>query len=102
MVTTNTQSRRPLSRIDRGILALHGLVAAGVGVAGFIGANDPDWGDVQRLVIVMLIGLWAGGIAIMAVLARLVSNPWGRAAVLLAGPFAGIALVFGRSMLGWS
>lgn len=91
--------RRPLSRLDRAILGLHGAVAGVIGVVGFLQANDPDWGGLQRLAIVMLIGLWAGGIVAMAAIARLVSNQWARAAILFAGPFLGIAAVIGRSML---
>ena len=37
----------------------------------------------------------------MAVLARMVNNRWGRTLILLAGPFVGIAAVFGRTMLGF-
>ena len=101
MSTTAREPRRPLSNVDRAILALHALVAGVVGVIAFVGANDPGWGDLQRLVVVMLISLWAAGIVAMAVLARMVNNRWGRTLILLAGPFVGIAAVFGRTMLGF-
>jgi len=101
MNTMTQRPRRSLSRIERAILAIHGLVAAVVGIIGFIGANDPGFGDLQRIVIVMLVGLWAMGIVAIGLAARLIANQWARVAVLLVGPFAGILLVFGRSMLGW-
>ena len=76
MTTTAREPRRPLSTVDRAILTIHGLVAGVVGVIAFVGANDPGWGDLQRLVIVMLIGLWAAGIVAMSVFARMVNNRW--------------------------
>ncbi len=102
MTTSSEKQRRTLSTFDRSILALHGLVAGVVGTVGILGANDPGWGDLQRLVVVMLIGLWVAGIVVVGLIARLFTNKWARAVILLAGPFTGIALVFGRSMLGWS
>ena len=66
--------RRPLSRLDRAIIALHGVVAAVFGIIGFLEADDPGWRDVQRLVIVMLVGLWVSGIVVVGVLARLVGK----------------------------
>lgn len=102
MRTIAEQPHPSLSSIDRAILALHGLAAGVIGVVAFISANDPDFGDLQRIVIVMLVGLWGAGIVATGYVARMVRNAWGRAALLLAGPFIGILLVFGRSMLGWS
>jgi hypothetical protein len=101
MSTTTKRPRPKLSTIDRAILAVHGLVAGVVGVVAFVGANDPDWGGLQRLVIVMVIGLWAAGIVAVGLVARLITHRWARALVLVAGPFIGILLVFGGSMLGW-
>jgi hypothetical protein len=101
MSSTIGNPRRPFSTLDWAILCLHGLVAAGVGIAAFVGANDPEFGDLQRIVVVMFIGLWIGGIIVFGATARLVANPWARAGVLLAGPFVGILVVFGRAMFGW-
>jgi len=100
MPATTEPHRRPFSIIDRGILILHSVVAGGIGIVAFIGASDPDFGDLQRIVIVMLIGLWGLGIFAIGFFARLVSKVWARIVLLLAGPFIGIAFVFGRSMLG--
>ncbi|MDH3306892.1 MAG: hypothetical protein OEO77_05180 [Acidimicrobiia bacterium] len=101
MTTTTEKQRRTLSTCEQSILAVHGLVAGIVGTVGFLGANDPGWGDLQRLVILMLIGLWMAGIVAMGLIARLFANKWARAMILLGGPVIGIAIVFGRSILGW-
>lgn len=100
MTTTTGRHHRSLSTIDRTILSVHGLAAAVVGIVGLIGANDPSWGDLQRFVIVMLIGMWVAGIVVMGLVARFVPNQWARTVILLAGPFIGIALVLGMSRLG--
>ena len=70
------------------------------GIIGFLEADDPGWRDVQRLVIVMLVGLWVSGIVVVGVFARLVGNQVVRAALLLAGPLLGIALLIGASTIG--
>ena len=62
MRTTAKHARRPLSLLDKAILATHGLVAAVFGISGFVSADDPGFGDLQRLVVIMLTGLWGGGI----------------------------------------
>ena len=100
MNTTSATKKRSLSRVDRAILAAHALIAGTFGSVGFFSASDPGWQDLQRLVIVMLVGLWIAGIAAMAAVATFVHNPWARVALLLGGPFIGIALFFGRTMLG--
>lgn len=83
------------------MIALHGLTALVIGVIAFVGANDPGWRDVQRLVVVMMISLWAGGIALSAVAARnLVSNHWIRLAILAVGPLSGIAFLVAKSTFG--
>ncbi|NNL14555.1 MAG: hypothetical protein HKO82_12825 [Acidimicrobiia bacterium] len=92
--------RRPLSRLDRAIIALHGVVAVVFGIIGFLEADDPGWRDLQRFVIVMLVGLWVSGIVVVGVLARLVGNQVVRAVLLLAGPLLGIALLIGASTIG--
>ena len=103
MVATTSSTEKPnrtLTRIDRSILALHGLAAAVIGVIAFAGANDPGWGDLQRLDIVMLIGLWVAGIIAMGFVVRLVKNQWARAGILLGGPFIGVVFLLGASRLG--
>lgn len=74
------------TKLDRTLIFLQGLLAVCLGVVGLIGANDPDWGDLQRVVVVMLTGLWLGGLAVMAILSRYIRPQWARAALLLAGP----------------
>ena len=100
MSMTAKQSRRPLSRLDKAILATHGAVAALFGISGFISANDPGFGDLQRVVVMMLTGLWGGGIVAMAVIAQLITNRWGRYALLLVGPLVGIVVLVGISRFG--
>lgn len=92
MNTTSTlkRPRRPLSRIDLGILALHGLAAVIVGVNGFLDVSE-GWEALQRIVVAMMVALWFAGIVAMGYLARIVFNPWLRMAILLAGPLVGIA-----------
>lgn len=92
-------ARRPFSTADRSIVALHVLALVVVTVMGWIGANDPGWSDLQRLVLLMLAGVWAGGIALTAVLGRLVDNKLGRIAVLLLGPLTGLMLLVGQQYL---
>ena len=92
-MTTTTppkRPRRPLSRVDRAILALHGLGAVTVGVVGFFDVSE-GWEALQRIVVLMMVALWFGGIVAMGYLAQLIFNPWLRLTVLLAGPFIGIA-----------
>ncbi|NNF64888.1 MAG: hypothetical protein HKN07_11615 [Acidimicrobiia bacterium] len=100
--TVPTRSPRPpLSTVDRTILALHGIVATVLGIISFASATDPGFGSLQRIVIVMLVGLWIGGVVLMGVIARYaISSVAGRIALLLVGPFIGIALLMGRSYLG--
>ncbi|MGA7282877.1 MAG: hypothetical protein WBZ40_13995 [Acidimicrobiia bacterium] len=93
--------RVPLTRLDKTLLGLHIVGAIVVGIFGFLGANDPEFADLQRIVIAMLIGLWGVGIVVMALIVRLVSSQLGRVAILLGGPFIFILIFFGRSMLGW-
>lgn len=86
-------TRRPFSKADRAILALHLLALVVVTVSGLIGANDPGWAALQRIVILMLAGIWAGGIALISVLSRLVDNQYARWAILLVGPLVGLVLI---------
>ena len=91
--TTESRRRRPYSKADKAILIAQGVLVVVVGILAFASANDPDWGDLQRLVIVMLLGLWMAGLAAAAVLARFVENRWWRYAVLLVVPFVGIGVL---------
>ena len=100
MSKSNPRPLRTLSKLENAIIALHAVFACGVGVVGFLQANDPGFGDLQRLVILMMIGLWAAGIVAMAVIARLIANQWVRIAVLLVGPFVGIVLIVANSAIG--
>lgn len=101
VTTTLVKQRRPFSRLERAFVWLHGLVAGSVGIIGFFDV-DPDWAGLQRIVIVMMVGLWGAGIVATAVVARFVDNHWGRGAILLVGPFAGLVVAFGPTMFGWS
>ncbi|MBT8202437.1 MAG: hypothetical protein KJO87_03935 [Acidimicrobiia bacterium] len=100
MTTHPTQVHRPLSTADKAILGGHLVLAAGFGTYGFLNATDPGWSDLQRAVVLILVGLWLGGIALMAVLARRIDHRLGRYALLLAGPFVGILLLIGQRFTG--
>lgn len=103
LVSTDTiakPTRRPFSKTDRAILTLHVLALVVFTVWGWISADDPGWSDLQRIVLLMLAGVWAGGIALIAVMSRLVNNRWGRWAVMVAGPFAGLGLIILVQYLG--
>ena len=59
---------------------------------GFLDVSE-DWEALQRIAVILMVALWFGGILAMFYLARIVSNPWLRMAILLGGPFIGIAAV---------
>ena len=88
--TSSRRPRRPLSRVDLAILGLHAVGAVILGVSGFFNVTE-GWETLQRIVVLMMVALWAGGILAMSYLARVIFNPWIRLSVLLAGPFIGIA-----------
>lgn len=96
MTTISKTTRRYLSNLDLGILALHCSALVVVGLFAF-GDLDPNWAGLQIAVIVMMLGLWAGGIVVTALIARVLTKPWARAAILLAGPFVGLAVLVGTS-----
>lgn len=97
-MTTETRTRPPLSRSNQVILGLHGLAALVFSVVGFVQSNDPGWADLQRILVLFMFALWAGGIVLMAVIARYVlTRTWSRNVLLLAGPFVGLAILIGRS-----
>ena len=94
-VSVDGRPPRRLSSLDWSILVVHTALAAGIGVVGFLGADDPGWGDLQRVVVLMLVGLWGVGILASALVARPIHNPWVRTAILLAGPFLPAVAVIG-------
>ncbi len=100
MTTHPSRIRRPLSTADKAILGGHLLLAGGFGVYGFLNATEPGWSDLQRAVVITLVGLWLGGIALMAYLAQRINHRVGRYALLLAGPFIGILLLIGQQIVG--
>lgn len=99
MNTATKPPPQPLSTIDKSIVALHAIVAAALGIYGFFDV-DPDWAGLQRIAIMMMIGLWAGGIAASAIIARMVRAQWIRVLILLAVPFVGIAVLVAQTALG--
>lgn len=94
----NKRPRRPLSRVDLGILSLHGLGAVTMGVVGFFDVSE-GWESLQRIVVFMMVALWFGGILAMAYVARVIHNPWLRLTVLLGGPFIGIAALVAQAQM---
>jgi hypothetical protein len=90
MSATPTPPRR-FTVLDRAILAVHLLLAIVFGVYGLVDASDAA--SLQRLVVLILLALWVGGIVIMGVVARFISIRWLRTMVLLVGPFLGIAVL---------
>lgn len=86
-------ARRPFSTVEKVIIGVHVALALGVGFLALLDADDPGWGDLQRLLIFMMEGIWLGAIVGTAVVARLVSNPSGRIAILIVGPFTGFLVI---------
>lgn len=99
-MATPTKRGGTLSPVDKGILALHVLAAGVFGAVGIAGANDPDWGDLQRFVIVMFVGAWVAGVLVVGLLARRVEKPWIRSVLLLAAPPAAILVVVATARFG--
>jgi hypothetical protein len=99
-MTATTPARRPFNRVEQIIIAGQVLFGVGFGVIGFADASDPGWQDLQRLLIAMMMGLWFAGVAGAVVVGRLVSNRFGRAAVLLSLPFAGFVILIGWTLVG--
>jgi len=92
-MTNQTSQRRPFSTLEKAIIAVQGAAALVFGAYGFVEASDPDWGDLQRIVIVMSVGIWLTGIAGAAFLSRLVDNRVVRVVILLAVPFTGFVVL---------
>ncbi len=76
-------------------MVIHLLIALAFGIAGLLGATDPGWGDLQRLVVVLFVGVWLFGVLVMGVLTRFVDNQRARYLILLTGPVLAIVLVLG-------
>lgn len=91
--TVTKPAKRPFSTADRALLALHVLAVVVFVIYGWFTANDPGWATLQRIVILMMAGLWAGGIAFIGLISRMIDNKWGRWAILLGGPFIGLAVL---------
>ncbi len=102
MSTTATAKSHPsLSMTERVVIGLHALAALGVGIAGLLGATDSGWVDLQRIATVLLVGGWIVGIVVTGLVVRyLLSNRWARLALLVAGPFLGIAAVVAIVRIG--
>ncbi|MEZ5175616.1 MAG: hypothetical protein R2823_05360 [Acidimicrobiia bacterium] len=92
--------RSRLTKLDKSILVLQVGVATTFGIVGFVQTNDPDWGSLQRLVILFMLGLWFGGIAGSAAIALRFASPVVRAVILIVGPFLGLLILVGWSYLG--
>jgi hypothetical protein len=88
-----------LTRLDRTILVVHGLLAVCFGAIGFFSVGDPDWGDLQRIVVVMMVGLWLGGLAAVATVARFVRPRVVRASLLIFGPVLAVLGFLGAARL---
>lgn len=86
MEDRSSAARARFTRLDRGILVAHGLLGAGFGAIGLVSSRDPDWGDLQRVVVLVLVGLWLGGHAAIAAVARFVRPQAVRALLLIIGP----------------
>jgi hypothetical protein len=95
---TNRAGR--LSPVDKGILALHVLAACVLGAVGRAGAHDPDWGDLQRFVIVMFVGAWIAGALVVGLVARRIEKLWIRSVLLLGAPPVAILLLVGAARFG--
>jgi hypothetical protein len=79
--------------VEKVIIGAHVAIALGFGFFALLDANDPDWGGLIRLLIIMLEGIWFGAIVGTALVARLVNKPLGRIAILLIGPFSGFLVI---------
>ena len=89
-----------LNRIEVIIIVAHSLLAGVFTVIGLASANDPGFGDLARIVIIMLAGAWVVGIVATALLARRFSNQALRYAILVLGPLTGIAVIIGQARMG--
>lgn len=76
-------------------MVIHLLIALAFGIVGLFGATDPEWGDLQRFVVMVFVGLWLFGVLVVGVLTRFVVNQRARYLILLTGPVLAIVLVLG-------
>jgi hypothetical protein len=91
---TGRRPRRRLDRLDWGLLGAHALVTVGLAVAALLGVSDPDWGGVQRFLILMALAIWIWGIVGVGVLLRWITRRWLRVLLILAAPTVILVVVF--------
>ena len=97
-MTDIDRSRRVFSTAEKVIIAVQVVLALCFGVFGVLEANDPDWGDLQRVVIFMMVSVWLGTIVVSVLVARLVNSRSVRIAILVIGPFALLLVIAGWSL----
>ncbi len=98
-MTTPSRLKRPFSPGEKAVVIVQLVIALSVGVAAMLDANDPDWGDLQRVVVLMLMSIWLGGIVASVVLARIFDSKPGRVAILVLLPFSGFAVLAAWTLL---
>lgn len=96
-MTIDAPIRRPFSPGEKAVIAVQLVLALSFGILGIVEANDPDWGDLQRIVILMLTFVWLGGIVVSVVVARLVTGKLARVGILVVAPFAGFLVILALS-----
>ena len=82
------------------LIGLQVFACLALWILAMVDANDPDWGDVVRVVVTVLATIWVGGIVVSVFVARLIEGRIGRSSVLLVGPFVGFIVLIGLSFLG--
>ncbi|MCB1246744.1 MAG: hypothetical protein KDB69_05735 [Acidimicrobiia bacterium] len=87
-MTDAIPKRRPFSTAERWLIIGQVVIAVVLGVIAFIDSNDPDWGGLVRLVVLMMLVLWLGAIALTAVIAWYLQSPVARVLALVFLPFA--------------
>lgn len=91
--------RRQPTRIDQWVLGIHIAAAAAFGVFGFLSSTDPEFGGLQRVLVLMIAGVWALGILVMWLIARRVESQAARVAILIAGPIVAVIAFFARGLV---
>lgn len=86
-------SQPPLGKAPRAILALHVVLALGLGIAGLLDISGSDgMAGLARVVVLLLVGVWLVGVVASGLLARFaMAHVWLRIAVVSLGPV--VALV---------
>ncbi len=92
--------RRPFSVLEKAVIALQVTAGVAFGVYGMIDVSDPGWADLQRALILMMVGIWMGGVVGAAALSRLVDNQIGRLAILVSIPFSGFVIIMIWAVVG--